>query len=256
MWAVVSVLAAPVLVPAASRTPERARHGMVATTDAAAARVGVEVLESGGNAVDAAVAVGFALAVTYPYAGNLGGGGFMVIRLADGRETTIDFRERAPAGATRDMFLDDAGQPVAARSQVGALAAAVPGSVAGLAYARARYGMRPLAALVAPAAKLAREGIEVSWRMSESLASHKALLSHFPASLNAFFKPDGLAPAPGDRLAQPDLAVTLQRIADGGPDAFYRGPIARADRRRDEAHGRARCRGKTSRPTSRWSGRR
>ena len=222
---VVSILAASVALPA-SRMPVRARHGMVATADPLAARVGVDVLRAGGNAVDAAVAVGFALAVTYPYAGNIGGGGFMVIRLADGRETSIDFRERAPARATRDMFLDDGGQVVSDRSQVGALAAGVPGSVAGLAYARDHYGTRPLAQLVAPAINLARDGFEVSWQLSGSLTRSKSLLSRFPASLRAFYTAGGSAPQAGDRLTQPDLAITLQRIADKGPVAFYRGAVA------------------------------
>jgi gamma-glutamyltranspeptidase / glutathione hydrolase len=222
---VVSILIASVVLPA-SRTPVHARHGMVAAADPLAARVGVDVLRAGGNAVDAAVAVGFALAVTYPYAGNIGGGGFMVIRLADGRETTIDFRERAPSRAARDMFVDDSGHVVPERSQVGALAAGVPGSVAGLAYARSHYGTRPLAQLVTPAVTLARDGFEVSWQLSGSLTHSKSLLSKFPASLRAFYTADGSAPQAGDRLTQSDLAVTLQRIADQGPDAFYRGAVA------------------------------
>jgi gamma-glutamyltranspeptidase/glutathione hydrolase len=222
---VVSVLVASP-APGASRTPVHARHGMVSAAEPLAARVGVDVLRAGGNAVDAAVAVGFALAVTFPFAGNIGGGGFMVIRLADGRETTVDFRERAPSRATRDMFLDANGDVVPSRSQIGALAAGVPGSVAGLAYARTHYGTKPLAELVAPAAALARDGFEVSWSLSESLARVKPLLSKFPSSLRAFYTPSGSAPQPGDRLQQPDLALTLQRIAASGPDAFYRGAVA------------------------------
>ena len=222
---VVSIGAATAGLPA-SRTPVHARHGMVAAAEPLAVGVGVNVLKAGGNAVDAAVAVGFALAVTYPLAGNIGGGGFMVIRLADGRETTIDFRECAPSRATRDMFLDTSGQAVPERSQVGALAAGVPGSVAGLAYARTHYGTRPLAQLVAPAIALARDGFDVSWQLSGSLTHVKPLLSKFPASVRAFYAADGSAPQPGDRLTQPDLAKTLQRIADTGPDAFYRGAVA------------------------------
>jgi len=199
---------------------------MVAAAEPLAASIGVNVLRSGGNAVDAAVAVGFALAVTYPFAGNIGGGGFMVIRLADGRETTIDFRERAPSRATRDMFLDASGQSVPDRAQFGALAAGVPGSVAGLAYARSHYGTRPLAELVAPAVALARGGFEVWWQLSESLTHVKPLLAKFPASLRTFYTTDGSAPQPGDWLTQPELATTLQRIADAGPDAFYRGAVA------------------------------
>jgi gamma-glutamyltranspeptidase / glutathione hydrolase len=210
----------------ASREPVRARQGMVASADAHASRVGVDVLRAGGNAVDAAVAVGFALAVTYPSAGNIGGGGFMVIRLADGRETTIDYRETAPAAAHRDMFLDEAGSPVSERSIVGPLAAGVPGSVAGLALAQRKYGRLPLATVVAPAIRLARDGFEISWHMAALLASGQSLLSRFPSTARTFLRPDGTPLAAGERLVQPDLAATLQDIAEHGPDAFYRGRIA------------------------------
>jgi gamma-glutamyltranspeptidase / glutathione hydrolase len=199
---------------------------MVASADAHASKVGVDILRAGGNAVDAAVAVGFALAVTYPSAGNIGGGGFMVIRLADGRETTIDYRETAPSAAHRDMFLDEAGSPVSERSIVGPLAAGVPGSVAGLALAQRTYGRLPLATLVAPAIRLARDGFEISWHMAAMLASGQTLLSRFPSTARAFLRPDGTPPAAGERLVQPDLAATLQDIAEHGPDAFYRGRIA------------------------------
>jgi gamma-glutamyltranspeptidase / glutathione hydrolase len=199
---------------------------MVGSTEHHASSAGLEILRQGGNAVDAAVAVGFALAVTYPAAGNLGGGGFMVIRLADGRETTIDYREVAPAAATRDMFLGADGNPVAERSLVGALAAGVPGAVAGLTYAHRKYGKLPLATVMAPAIALARDGVEVSWALADSLAGSNDLLSRFPATARAFQRPDGSWPAPGDRLVQADLARTLERIAADGPDAFYRGPIA------------------------------
>ena len=211
---------------AASREPVRARHGMVGSTDEHASRAGLQVLQRGGNAVDAAVAVGFALAVTHPAAGNLGGGGFMVIRFADGRETTIDYREVAPAAATRDMFLDPAGEPVADRSRLGPLAAGVPGSVAGLTLAQRRYGRLPLAAVVAPAIALARDGFDVSWALSDSLQEAKSLLTHFPASARAFRRSDKTMVEHGDRLVQPDLARTLTLIAQQGPDAFYKGAIA------------------------------
>ena len=199
---------------------------MVASADAHASKVGVDILRAGGNAVDAAVAVGFALAVTYPSAGNIGGGGFMVIRLADGRETTIDYRETAPSAAHRDMFLDEAGSPVSERSIVGPLAAGVPGSVAGLTLAQRKYGRLPLATVVAPAIRLARDGFEISWHMAAMLASGQPLLSRFPSTARAFLRPDGTPPAAGERLVQPDLAATLQDIAEHGPDAFYRGRIA------------------------------
>lgn len=210
----------------ASREPVRARLGMVGSTDEHASRAGLQILRHGGNAVDAAVAVGFALAVTHPAAGNLGGGGFMVIRFADGRETTIDYREVAPAAARRDMFLDSSGEPVADRSRVGPLAAGVPGSVAGLALAQRRYGRLPLARVIAPAVALARDGFEVSWALADSLKSAQSLLSTHPASARAFQRADGSLPGPGDRLVQPDLAHTLTLIAEHGPDAFYKGAIA------------------------------
>ena len=199
---------------------------MVGSTDENASRAGLQVLQQGGNAVDAAVAVGFALAVTHPAAGNLGGGGFMVIRMADGRETSVDYREKAPARAHRDMFLDEAGQLIPNLSIVGPLAAGVPGSVAGMAFAQRTYGRLPLADVVAPAIALARDGFEVSWALADSLKSAQALLAKFPSSARAFRRPDGTMPGPGDRLVQPELAKTLTLIAEQGPDAFYTGPIA------------------------------
>ena len=210
----------------ASHEPVRARHGMVGSTDEFASRAGLHILQHGGNAIDAAVAVGFALAVTHPAAGNLGGGGFMVIRMADGRETTIDYREVAPAGALRDMFLDSAGEPVSDRSRVGPLASGVPGSVAGMALAHRRYGRLPLAVVIAPAIALARDGFDVSWALADSLKGAQSLLARFPASARAFQRADGTMPGPGDRLVQPDLANTLTLIAEQGPDAFYKGAIA------------------------------
>ena len=210
----------------ASHEPVRARHGMVGSTDEFASRAGLHILQHGGNAIDAAVAVGFALAVTHPAAGNLGGGGFMVIRMADGRETTIDYREVAPAGALRDMFLDSAGEPVSDRSRVGPLASGVPGSVAGMALAHRRYGRLPLAVVIAPAIALARDGFDVSWALADSLKSAQSLLARFPASARAFQRADATIPGPGDRLVQPDLATTLTLIAGQGPDAFYKGAIA------------------------------
>jgi gamma-glutamyltranspeptidase/glutathione hydrolase len=213
---------------AASRTPLRARHAMVGSTEVHASQAGLEVMKKGGNAVDAAVAVGFALAVTHPAAGNIGGGGLMVIRFADGKSTTIDYREMAPAKATRDMFLDSAGNPVVERSLVGPLASGVPGSVAGLAYAQKKYGKLPLADVLAPAIKLADEGFEVSQALERSLGSQftRKLLGRFPESTRVFYKANGDAYESGETLKQPDLAKTLRLIATKGPDAFYRGPIA------------------------------
>jgi gamma-glutamyltranspeptidase/glutathione hydrolase len=211
---------------AASRQPVRARHALVGSTDERATAAGLEVLRRGGNAVDAAVAVGFALAVTHPAAGNLGGGGFMVIRLADGRETTIDYREKAPGQAHRDMFLDGSGAPIVERSLVGPLAAGVPGSVAGMAFAQRRYGKLSLAAVLAPAIALARDGFEVSWALSDSLRLEGRSFERFPETARIFRRTDGAPWQPGDRLVQADLARTLTLIAEQGPDAFYRGPIA------------------------------
>ena len=211
---------------AASHDPVRARHGMVGSTDEYASRAGLQILQTGGNAIDASVAVGFALAVTHPAAGNLGGGGFMVIRMADGRETTIDYRESAPAAARRDMFLDQNGEPVPNRSQVGSLASGVPGSVAGLALAQRRYGRLPLAEVIAPAIALARDGFEVSWALADSLNGAQSLLANFPASARAFRRADGTMLEAGDRLVQADLAKTLTLIASQGPEAFYKGAIA------------------------------
>jgi gamma-glutamyltranspeptidase/glutathione hydrolase len=210
----------------ASRTPVRARHGMVGSSEPLASAAGVKILQQGGNAVDATVAVGFVLAVTHPAAGNLGGGGFMVLRLADGRETTVDYRETAPAAATRDMFLDAGGNPVAERSLTGPLACGVPGSVAGLTYAQRTYGRMPLADVMRPAIELAHDGFEISQALADSLRQARPRLSRFPESLKAFSRADGSPYQPGDRLVQPDLARTLSIIADQGADAFYRGPVA------------------------------
>jgi gamma-glutamyltranspeptidase/glutathione hydrolase len=221
-----ATVAANLPAGAASRQPVRARHAMVGSTDKHATRAGLDVLGRGGNAVDAAVAVGFALAVTHPAAGNLGGGGFMVIRLADGRETTIDYREKAPSRAHRDMFLDESGEPVPDRSRMGPLAAGVPGSVAGLAFAQRRYGKLRLADVVAPAIALARDGFEVSWALADSLREEGGAFERFPESARIFKRPDETPFQPGDRLVQADLARTLTLIAEQGPEAFYRGPIA------------------------------
>jgi gamma-glutamyltranspeptidase/glutathione hydrolase len=213
-----------------------ARHGMVVAQEARAARIGVEVLERGGNAVDAAVATGFAMAVTYPRAGNIGGGGYMVIRLnerqrgpkAGPRNIAIDYRETAPAAATREMFLDEKGHADPKKSRDSALAIGVPGTVAGLALAHERYGSGrfTLADLIAPAIALARDGITVEDDIADSLPRARTRLARWPASAKIFLRPDGNALAPGDRLVQRDLADTLEAIAKRGPSAFYEGPIA------------------------------
>ncbi len=223
--AVAAALLLPASPRAASRAPVRAAKGMVGSNDEHASRVGVDILKKGGNAVDAAVAVGFALAVTHPSAGNIGGGGLMLIRFADGRATAIDYREVAPGRAHRDMYLDEKGNPVAERSLVGPLAAGVPGSVAGLAYAQKKYGKLTLAETLAPAIALADKGFEISYALSRSLADQRKLFDRFPETAKVFFK-NGKPYEPGERLIQRDLAGTLKAIAAGGPDAFYRGPVA------------------------------
>lgn len=206
-----------------------ARQGMVVAQEARAARIGVEVLKKGGNAVDAAVATGFALAVSYPRAGNIGGGGYMVIHLAyPNRQIAIDYRETAPTAMARDTFLNEKGEADPRKSRDSALSIGVPGTVAGLALAHQRYGsgVFALADLVAPAITLAREGIAIEDDVADSLPRARIRLARWPASAKIFLKPDGSALAPGDRLVQSDLAATLEAIAHGGPRAFYEGPIA------------------------------
>ncbi len=199
-------------------------QGMVVTTDEIASQVGIDVLRAGGNAVDAAIAVQFALAVVNPEAGNIGGGGFMLVRLADGTTAALDFRERAPLAATRDMYLDSAGE-LTERSLVGHLASGVPGSVAGMWAAHERFGSLPWVHLVNPAVRLA-EGFHVHERFAQNLdADAIDLLSSFPASA-AQFLPGGKPPSLGETFRQPDLAATLGRIRDRGPSGFYTGETA------------------------------
>jgi gamma-glutamyltranspeptidase/glutathione hydrolase len=209
--------------------PVTARHGMVVAQEARAARIGTEVLQKGGNAVDAAVATGFAMAVTYPRAGNIGGGGYMVIHLAAGNvDTTIDYRETAPAAVTRQTFLDDAGNADPEKSRDSALAVGVPGTVAGLALAHAKYGSGKftLAELIAPAIALARDGVPVEDDIADSLPGARARFARWPASAKIFLKPDGRALSAGDTLVQRDLADTLAAIARDGPRGFYQGETA------------------------------
>ncbi len=201
----------------------RGEAGMVVSGHGLASDAGAAILERGGNAIDAAVAVGFALAAVLPAAGNIGGGGFLVYRSNDGEVRALDYREKAPAAATRDMFVDADGK-VAESAVIGHLAAGVPGSVAGLWEMHREHGTMPWEDLVAPAIELAR-GHEVDEVRSRSLESAALRLNRFPASA-AQFLVDGEAPAPGAMLAQPDLAATLTAIAEQGPDGFYRGPVA------------------------------
>jgi len=217
----------PAPARAASVAPVAAEHGMVVTAQHLATAVGVDVLRQGGNAVDAAIAVGYALAVVYPAAGNLGGGGFMTIQLADGRRDFIDFRETAPRAATRDMYLDAQGRPIAGLSTRGHLAVAVPGTVAGLELARQHYGTRPRAALIAPAVELAQSGFVLDDGDVQMLHVVTDELRADPASAAIFLK-HGERFEAGDRLVQADLARTLRRIAEQGAAGFYRGPVAEA----------------------------
>ena len=204
-------------------------NGMVVAQEARAAHIGVDILRDGGNAVDAAVAVGFALAVSYPRAGNIGGGGFMVIHFADGRDTAIDYRETAPAAINAKSFLDAEGNADPQKSRDSALAIGVPGTVAGLALAEREYGSGrfTLADLIAPAIAMARGGIALDDDITDEQTHILARLARWPASARIFLKNNGSALAAGDRLVQSDLADTLESIARDGPAAFYRGPTAR-----------------------------
>ena len=209
--------------------PVSARHGMVSSQEARATHVGVEILRKGGNAVDAAIATGFAMAVTYPRAGNIGGGGFMVIHLAKGnRQVAIDYRETAPAATTRDTYLDAQGEADPAKSRELGLAIGVPGTVAGFALAHAKYGSGKFtwAYLIRPAIELARNGIPVETDIADSLSLAAQRFARWPASAKIFLRSDGSPLREGDRLVQIDLAATLETIARRGPRAFYEGPIA------------------------------
>jgi gamma-glutamyltranspeptidase/glutathione hydrolase len=196
---------------------------MVVSAHPLASQAGLDILKQGGNAIDAAVAVAFALAVVLPDAGNIGGGGFIMHRTAGGEVTALDYREAAPSAATHDMYLDSAGNPTD-KSVVGHLAAGVPGSVAGLHAAWKRYGSLPWATLIAPAIRLA-QGHVIDSARSREIAGDRELLAQFPASRAQFLVRDS-APVPGTMWKQPDLVRTLQLISDSGPDVFYRGQVA------------------------------
>jgi gamma-glutamyltranspeptidase / glutathione hydrolase len=211
------------------RVPVLAAHGMVASQEKRASQIGVDILRRGGNAVDAAVAVGFALAVTLPKAGNIGGGGFMLVHLARGHRTiAIDYRETAPATTTPNIFLNSTGEADPRKSRDSGLGVGVPGTVAGLALAHARYGSGrfTLAQLMAPAITLAREGFAVEDDLVDSLLLATPRLTRWPSAARIFLKAPGVPYGEGDRLIQPELAATLEQIARGGPRRFYDGPIA------------------------------
>jgi len=218
-----AVLAAAAPLATASTQAVHAPHAIVVSVHELASRAGVEIMKAGGNAIDAAVATGFALAVVYPQAGNLGGGGFMLIRLADGRTRFVDYREKAPAAATANMYLDAEGNVVENASVVGYKAVGVPGSVAGMVYAEKEYGKLTLGQVMAPAIRLAREGYPLTWQDARDL--HDENLAKFSES-RRIFQRNGNYYKQGEMFPQAELARTLERIADN-PDDFYHGAMAR-----------------------------
>jgi len=225
--AVAQVSEAPVVRYESLRHPVYSTTGMVTAQNSIAAEIGARVLAEGGNAVDAAVAVGFSLAVTLPRAGNIGGGGFMLVYDAESRKTTaIDYREMAPPGATRDMFLDENGNADPRLSRDSHKASAVPGTVAGLYHAHQEFGRLPWKRLVQPGIDLARDGVVVTRDLATLLKTHRERMCRDEASCEYFYKDGGVPYEMGERLKQSDLADTLQLIADQGPDVFYRGAIA------------------------------
>src|ERR1051325_9335554 len=217
-------------VSQAARQPVRARHGMVASTNEVASRVGVEIMKRGGNAVDAAIAVAFALAVTHPVAGNLGGGGFMMIRLRDGRSTAIDYREMAPAAAHRDVYLDKNGKLIEGEggSLVGYRAAGVPGTVRGMELALKKYGSGKLtwSQLIEPARRLAANGFTVTYSLARSLKESDEYLSKYPETKRIYLR-GGNFYNEGELFRQPELAATFARLQRSGPNEFYEGQTAR-----------------------------
>lgn len=208
-----------------SLEPVKSKNGMVVSTSSYASKVGVDILKKGGNAIDAAVAVGFALAVTYPSAGNIGGGGFMVIHLADGKNITIDYREKAPLSAFKDIYLDDEGNFLPEMSQQGTTSSGVPGSVAGLIYALENYGTLSLEEVIQPAIELAKNGFILEERDARYFNNNLYKFEEYPSSINVFTK-DGEPYEQGDLFKQPDLAWTLEQIKQKGKDGFYKGKVA------------------------------
>lgn len=223
---VISLVVSATTARAASFRPEKSTDGAVIATSKYATEAGRRILGEGGNAVDAAVAVGYTMAVTHPVAGNLGGGGFAIIRMADGKTYSLDFREMAPGKATRNMYLDVAGNVVPKLSLDGYLAAGVPGTVAGMSAMLDRFGTKKLAYLIQPAIHYAGKGFVISTRNAETFAEHKDRLFKYASSRKYFLKPDGSLYKEGDVLVQKDLVKTLRLIAKQGPKAFYEGPIA------------------------------
>jgi gamma-glutamyltranspeptidase / glutathione hydrolase len=213
---------------AASLPPTESTTGLIVSAQHLAAEAGVDILRQGGNAIDAAVAVGYAEAVVNPCCGNIGGGGFLTGHLPNGRDIFVNFRETAPAAASRDMYLDAAGQPERGASLFGYKSAAVPGSVLGLDTTLVKYGSMPRSVVMAPAIRLARDGFVLTAADADILARGATLLRRDPNAARIFLRPDGSPFQAGERLVQPELAATLQSVADQGPAAFYQGHIPQA----------------------------
>jgi gamma-glutamyltranspeptidase/glutathione hydrolase len=211
---------------AATSNPVRGKSGVVSSSSAIASEVGVEILKQGGNAVDAAIATAFTMAVTWPSAGNIGGGGFLIYHGADGESTAFDFREKAPLASTKTMYLDEDGNVRDNSNHDSLLAVGVPGTVAGMELAHQRFGTLPWEALLQPAIDLARDGMPISWHLHDSFKRLKPWWDKYPGSAKIFLKEDGSFYAPGDTWKQPDLAATLSRIQKDGKDGFYRGKTA------------------------------
>ena len=210
---------------AKAHEPVRAKNGMVVSASALASKVGLQILKKGGNAVDAAVATGFALAVTHPSAGNIGGGGYMIIHLNDGRNIAIDYREKAPLAASRNMYLDSAGKVIEGMSVEGVTSSGVPGSVAGLILALNKYGTMKLEDVIQPAINLAEDGFPLNYSLSESLKSALEYFNKYESSKKVFSK-NGMPYEAGEIFKQPDLASTLKQIKENGKDGFYSGNVA------------------------------
>ena len=224
---VVLLLVAQTLVAQVSRPPERANHGMVVSSHKLASEAGIRILQDGGNAIDAAIATGLALAVVHPAAGNIGGGGFMIVHTKDGKVTAFDFREKAPLAAHERIYVDSAGNYIEDISHEGYLAIGVPGTIAGFDLAFKRFGTMAWDDLVEPAIDLADDGFALSWSMAEDFKYLKEDFKKYPSSAKVFFKEDTMSYEPGDIWEQPDLYRTLRRIQKYGRDGFYKGETAR-----------------------------
>jgi len=226
LMALLLVMPAPLPLEGAAGHPVRARKGMVVSSHHLASQVGLDVLKKGGNAVDAAIATGFALAVTHPGAGNIGGGGFLIARMASGEVRTFNFREKAPAAAHARMFLNDKGEYDQTKHHESWLSVGVPGTVAGFSLAHEKLGKLPMAELIAPSVRLAEEGFPLSWKMAADFKDNAKDFSKYPASAKQFLKGDSFY-EPDEVWKQPDLARTLRRIQQQGRDGFYKGETAR-----------------------------